>query len=287
MQTSLNYILLIFSCVMAVSCHNDKDYRSNNKGLLYKIIKENAKGTAVKEKDILVLNLKYYTQKDSLIFNSKDFSAQFRVQVGNADKDGLMQDALKMLKTGDSASFLIPAENFYAKTKKAKVPDFIKPGEQVRFEIKLNDIISPERLQKEYKQYLLKKEAEEKQILQEYIAIEEIHTKPTKSGIYIIKMRSGKGKKAKPGKIVSIHFTGKYINGQVFDSSIDKGKALSFVLGNKNAIPAWNEAIATMRVGDKIKLIAPSQNAYGSEGIKDYVPPFTTLIYEIKLIDVQ
>ena len=281
------FFFLFVSVFILFSCKNENNYKNDSTGFKYRIITENPEGIAVIKGNILNLKLKYFTQTDSLLFNSENLFSKFRVQVSDADEDGMMQDALKKLKTGDSASFIIPAENFYRKTKRDSIPSFIVPDENLRFEVKIIDIVSEHQLNKEYKQYMLKKEAEEKQILKEYITAENITQKPTVSGIYIIKLKTGKGYKAEIGKKVTINFTGSFINGKIFDSSIDKGKPVTFILGNEHVIPAWNEAIQSMKVGDKIKLIAPSETAYGQEGLQNYVPPFSTLIYEIKLLNVK
>ncbi|MCF6184253.1 MAG: FKBP-type peptidyl-prolyl cis-trans isomerase [Bacteroidales bacterium] len=279
-------VFLAFLLVF-ISCKNEKRYKKSKLGFQYKFYFENPKGVKPDEGSIITLKLKYFNHSDSLLFNSDELSAKFRVQTGNAEGGGIMQNALKMMKTGDSASFLIPASDFYLKTKHDSIPNFILPGEMLRFEIKIVDIVSKQQLNKEYKQFMLKKEAEEKRILDDYLSAENIKEKPTAGGIYIIKISKGNGKKAEYGKKVTIQFTGSYINGKIFDSSIDKGKPLTFVLGDEHVIPAWNKAIAGMRVGDKIKLIAPSKTAYGKTGLKDYVPPFTTLIYEIKLLSIK
>ena len=279
-------ILLIF-VLFFFACKTSPEYKHSSKGFDYLIHYENKNGKPLKENDIITVKLKYYKLPDSLLFSSGDLSGKFRIKISDAKDDGIFQDAVKMLKTGDSASFIIPANDFYLKTIKDSIPDFISPDEKLKFEIKVENIVSEKQLEKEYEQYLLKKEAEEMQILDEYIKSENISKKPKESGIYIIKLQNGKGKKAEIGKVVTINFTGKYINGKIFDSSIDKGKPLSFKLGNKYVIPAWTEVIQTMREGDKIRLIAPSKTAYGAEGLEDYVPPFTTLIYDIKLLKVK
>jgi len=287
-MTRIKVLFFLFvSIFILFSCKNENNYKKDPTGFRYKIITKNPEGKAVNKGNILTLKLKYFTQSDSLLFNSENLSSKFRVQVSNAGEDGMMQDALKIIKTGDSASFIIPAENFYKKTKRDSIPSFIFPDENLRFEVKIVDIVSEHQLNKEYKQYMLKKKAEEKQILKEYIRAENITKKPTVSGIYIIKLKTGKGNKAEIGKRVTINFKGTFINGKVFDSSIDKGRPVTFILGDEHVIPAWNEAIQSMKVGDKIKLIAPSETAYGQEGLQNYVPPFSTLIYEIKLLNVK
>ena len=281
------FIIIVISGFIFTSCKNENNYKQVSSGLAYKIISDNSDGQKIAEGDVLTLKLKYYNHSDSLLFNSDELPAKFRVQVSNTEEDGIIQDALKMLKTGDSASFIIPANDFYKKTKRDSIPEFILPDEKLRFEIKVENVVSEHQLNQEYKQYLLKKKAKEKQILKEYIFSENIIEKPELSGIYIIKLKNGKGKKAKLGNTVTINFTGTFINGKIFDSSINKGKPVTFILGDEHVIPAWNDAIQSMKVGDKIKLIAPSETAYGQEGLQNYVPPFTTLIYEIKLLNVK
>ncbi len=281
------FLFIVISVLVLTDCKESEKYKTDKSGLQYKFIHRDTEEKKIQTGNILALKLKYYNRKDSLLFNSEELPADFRVKVTDADKDGLIQNALKMMCVGDSASFLIRADNFFKKTKKDSVPGFISPEDFLRFEIKVVGIVSEEQINKEYKQFLIKKELEERQILNEYLSAENIKEKPTSSGIYIIKLKKGNGKKAAKGNKVTINFTGKYINGKVFDSSIDKGIPLTFVLGGKFVIPAWNEAIQTMREGDKIKLIAPSKTAYGKKGLKGYVPPFTTLVYEIKLLKVN
>ncbi len=281
------FLSFLFVAGFIFSCRKTDEYKSLPSGLKYKILKHDVTGKDIKEGDILTLRLKYFNSDDSLLFNSDELPAKFRVKVGNSSEDGLFQDALKMLKTGDSASFKIPAKDFYLKTKKDSLPDFVSPDEMLRFEIKVMNIVSKKQLDKEYKIFLLKKEAEEKQMLREYIIAENIKEKPTASGIYIIKLKKGKGKKASPGKLVTLHYEGRFINGKIFDSSVKRAKPVTFMLGDTAVIPAWNEAIATMCEGDKIRLITGSENAYGKTGLKNYVPPFMSLIYDIKLLKVK
>ncbi len=281
------FLFIVIFVFVLTDCKESEKYKTDKSGLKYRFIHRDTEEKKIQTSNILALKLKYYNQKDSLLFNSEELPADFRVKVTDADKDGLIQNALKMMCVGDSASFLIRADNFFKKTKKDSIPGFISPEDFLRFEIKVVGIISEKQIKKEYKQFLIKKELEERQILNEYLSAENIKEKPTVSGIYIIKLKNGNGKKAVTGSRVTINFTGRYINGKVFDSSIDKGIPLTFVLGDKFVIPAWNEAIQTMREGDKIKLIAPSKTAYGERGLKNYVPPFTTLVYEIKLLKVN
>ncbi|MCF6366500.1 MAG: FKBP-type peptidyl-prolyl cis-trans isomerase [Bacteroidales bacterium] len=274
-------ILLLFSC------DNSESYKKHESGFEYKIITKENTNLTVKEDEILDLKLRYFNQNDSLIFDSETLPGKFRVQVLNPETGGLFQEAITMLNIGDSAVFLIPAQNFYKETMKKQIPNFVKKDETFKFEVKINKSVSEEELNKEYRQYLLEAEYQESALLKEYTKNEHITEAPTEDGLYIIQLEKGKGKKASAGKTATVHYTGKLINGQVFDSSVDRGEPVKFLIGQGDVIPAWDKAILKMREGDKIKLITSSKYAYGEFGFEKIVPPFTTLIFEIKLIDIN
>ena len=287
MNKKIGIIFLVMIIVITYSCKDSDSFITHEKGFDYRIINDNDEGALIQNDDILELNVKYYSENDSLIFDSKTVEGIFRIKVSDSETGGIFQDAIKILSVGDSAQFLIPANDFFTKTTGGGIPPMIKENENVRFDIKVEKIAIQEELNKEYQDHLTKMEAEEKQILSEYISIEDITIEPTESGLYIIKLEWGKGEKAVEGKKAMIHYKGTLLNGQQFDSSIDRDEPIEFVIGNKEVIPAWDEAVASMRVGDKIKIIVPSNIAYSSNGAGGVIPPFATLIFEIKLLGLE
>lgn len=271
-----------------LSCKNKDVYKNHISGFKYKIFhNKEENNTKLKIDDIIELDLEYSTNSDSIIFNSKKNKGKFRIKIESKEDGGIFQTAICMLNVGDSANFIINAKDFYTKTIKAKVPSFINEDENIKLKLKVKKIITQKELKKEYEQYLIKKEAEENLLLQEYLKNENIKIKPTKSGLYLIKLKKGTGRKAKLGDKVTIHYKGSLINGQVLASSIDKGKPYTFTIGKDEVIEAWNEAILNMRIGEKVKIIAPSKLAYGELGYKNKIPPFATLIFEIKLLKLK
>ncbi len=269
------------------SCKDSDRYIKHDSGFEYKIIPGHGHGNHIEKDNVLDLHLKYHTQNDSLLFNSEELAGKFRVMIFDSGEGGLFQEALKLLKIGDSAQFLIPAYDFYKNTIYASVPDFIKKDEPLRIEVRIHNIVSKEELNKEYDQYIFKMEAQENLLLQDYLKKENISVKPTETGLYIIPLEKGKGVKAQKGKTVVVHYQGRLINGQIFDSSIDRGEPIKFVIGEGDVIPAWEEVVLNMSRGEKIKLITPSKQAYGEYGFEKIIPPFATLIFEIKLVDIQ
>ncbi|RLD78166.1 MAG: FKBP-type peptidyl-prolyl cis-trans isomerase, partial [Bacteroidetes bacterium] len=109
---------------------------------------------------------------------------------------------------------------------------------------------------------------------------------PTASGLYFVEIEEGTGTQAMAGNIVKVHYTGKLLDGTVFDSSIERGQPYEFPLGQGNVIKGWDEAIAMMKVGGKATLVIPSDLAYG-ERDSGTIPPYSTLVFDVELMDVQ
>ena len=108
----------------------------------------------------------------------------------------------------------------------------------------------------------------------------------TSSGLEYIEVEAGTGEQAVAGKKVSVHYTGKFPDGKVFDSSIPRGEPLSFQLGRGNVIKGWDEGIALMKVGGKAQLIIPPNLAYGERGAGGVIPPNATLVFDVELVSV-
>jgi len=94
----------------------------------------------------------------------------------------------------------------------------------------------------------------------------------------------GTGNEAKEGTLLTVHYVGLLADGQVFDSSAERGP-FQFVLGSGHVIPGWEQGLLGMREGGRRVLIIPPQLAYGEEGIGP-IPPNATLIFEVELLEV-
>jgi FKBP-type peptidyl-prolyl cis-trans isomerase len=105
--------------------------------------------------------------------------------------------------------------------------------------------------------------------------------------VQIEKLQSGEGPQPKTGDIVSVHYTGWLTNGNKFDSSVDRNEPFEFVLGRGQVIKGWDQGVATMRVGDKVRLTIPPELGYGSRGAGRVIPPDSTLIFEVELLDIR
>ena len=113
----------------------------------------------------------------------------------------------------------------------------------------------------------------------------------TASGLQYIEQAVGSGKAAEVGDNVVVHYTGwLYSNGErsdKFDSSVDRGQTFSFPLGAGHVIKGWDEGVAGMNKGSKRTLFIPPILGYGARGAGDVIPPNSTLMFEIELIEIQ
>jgi FKBP-type peptidyl-prolyl cis-trans isomerase FklB len=104
------------------------------------------------------------------------------------------------------------------------------------------------------------------------------------SGLQYEVMVAGSGATPTENQSVMCHYHGTLIDGTVFDSSVLRGQPATFGVGQ--VIKGWVEALQLMAVGSKWKLFIPSDLAYGAQGAGQHIGPYTTLIFEVELIDI-
>lgn len=109
--------------------------------------------------------------------------------------------------------------------------------------------------------------------------------KKTESGLVYKIIKEGEGAHPKPTDIVEVHYHGTLIDGTVFDSSIDRGKKVKFPLNR--VIKGWTEGLQLIRPGGKIKLVIPSELAYGDQGAPPKIPGGATLVFEVELFSIN
>ena len=120
-----------------------------------------------------------------------------------------------------------------------------------------------------------------KEFLEQNAKQEGVHV--TKSGLQYQIVKEGTGKKPGPNDVVTVHYTGRLIDGTVFDSSVERGEPATFAVGQ--VIPGWVEGLQPMREGAAWRLFIPSELAYGVHGTGP-IQPNSTLIFDVQLIKV-
>ena len=104
--------------------------------------------------------------------------------------------------------------------------------------------------------------------------------------LQIEELQVGTGAEAKSGQSVSVHYTGTLTDGKKFDSSRDRNEPFDFQLGAGMVIKGWDQGVAGMKVGGRRKLTIPPELGYGAGGYPPVIPPNSTLIFDIELIEV-
>lgn len=264
-------------------------------GLHYKFFVHDENGTKVQEGDGITISYLITNQRnDSVIINSKDVSQDGSGYVpfgmSKSSFKGSLEDGMMMMAKGDSAAFIISADSFFLKTNRQnELPKGIKPGEFLKGVIKVKDIRTKKEVEENQKKQMAEQEAKmkefeamEKPSMEKYLSENKITAKPTASGLYYIETKKGSGPNPKPTDIVKVHYTGKFLDGKTFDSSVERGEPIEFPLNQ--VIIGWTEGLQLMKKGGKAKLIIPSAIAYGPQG-RQGIPPFAPLTFEVELLD--
>ncbi len=111
------------------------------------------------------------------------------------------------------------------------------------------------------------------------------NAKKTASGLVYEVLKEGKGASPKATDTVEVHYHGTLTNGDVFDSSVDRGKTISFPLNR--VIKGWTEGLQLMKTGGKIKLVIPPELGYGDNGAPPKIPGGATLMFEVELFSIN
>lgn len=292
------------------------DYDATESGLYYQFFKQNEGAVKPQEGDMVRLVMSYKNSKDSVLFDSraedpmgrkpKDmYYIEFPLQ--KSTFKGSFEEALYMMGVGDSASFIISADSVYLVTFKApKLPDYIEKGSMLTFNVLLEKITTKAEAEaernkqmQEQQAMMTKMQAEESGVFAKYLADNKITTKPTASGLIYIESKKGNGKKPKAGELVKVNYTGRLLDGTIFDTS-DEATAKSagtyderreyipieFPVGQGQVIPGWDEGLMLMSVGSKGQFIIPSAIGYGAQG-GGPIPPFSPLVFDVELVAVS
>lgn len=284
----MKYVLGLFLIsVVLVSCNSrETRFEKHNSGLEYSIV-DKVSDSLLKLGDVVILNLSYEAENGTVLFSSAKSDRKYLRTIRQKSHDGgCFEDGMTLLGVGDSAVFRINAENFLRLTESYEnLPKGVKPEDFII--VKLRVI---ERIEKEdYSLILADRYHEnidvETKLLDKYLANANITQEPTKSGLYYIEKKKGAGKQAMIGSKVSVHYSVSLIDGELIETSFDK-KPISFVIGMKQVIEAWDEGIALMKEGGRATIIAPSKIAYGKDG-KGTILPYSTLVFDVELIKVD
>lgn len=268
---------------------NKNEYVRDKNGLYYKLLaigdgKQKPKNDAVIEIEAVMK-----TQTDSVFWDTyHDAKKGFYIFLDSGISDQSIHSYLLSLVEGDSVSFLEKPSLCFKDYFKSKVPYFCSNDSIVKIDIKLKRILTR-------KQYLtithdtddmFKLKEQEIQIINRYLAKHYPEAKMTTDNIYILEKLTTQQENVMAGKHIKIQYQGFLLDGKPVDIT---SQQLEFIYGTPDQIiKGLNIVIGTLKKGEFTKIIIPSSLAFGMEGNSNgSIPPFTPLVYNIKLIDIK
>jgi len=192
----------------------------------------------------------------------------------------------------------IPSDSAYNGNEENR-PPFFKKGSIIKFYIKIKQIQSLDEAIAERNADIEKVRLKEGVEAAKYIADNHLVVKTTPSGLKYVITKTSLKPKPLAGDTVSVNYTGKLLNGTVFDSSIEavaktsgldqpgrNYEPIKFPVGTGQVIKGWDEGLLLLHEGEKATFIIPSALAYGAEG-SGPIPPASTLIFDVELVSVK
>lgn len=250
-------------------------YKTTESGLKYKFLSQNTDGQQVQDGDLIIGKAVIFFN-DSILDSVKgDAVPLFMADKANSANyfSRCLNEGLLLLHQGDKVELVFEADSLLPIF--GQLPASYKAGENqtMKYQIEVSEVMN---------------EAKETEKINKYLADNNLNVQPTEDGIYILSVEHGNGPKVENGKNIKVNYTGRFLDGQIFDSS-DTTQApgahdpIEYVVGQQSMIPGWELIMATMEQGGKAKVLIPSKLAYGKSGM---MAPYSTLIFDFEVLSV-
>ncbi len=229
-------------------------------GLEYTITeKGNGKKAQIGDKVVV-----HYTGKllnDTVFDSSVKRGQPFTFKIGAGQVITGWDEAFQLLQVGDKATIKLPPAIAYGERAMGSIP----ANSTLIFDVELLDVI------------------------------ESVHpwdmkgkdTLTTASGLKYIMLNHTTGTQVTAGSKATVHYSGFFKDGKMFDSSVERGQPITLKVGAGQVIAGWDEGLALLKKGEKAKLIIPYTLAYGEEGRPPVIPAKSDLIFDVEIVDVQ
>ncbi len=283
--------LALAIAILGASC--DK-YRTQvtESGLKYQLHEHSDSERKGEIGDILTLNLVIQNSTDSTLRSTYEEGNPLNLPLNQPPFTASFEEGLAMLHKGDSATFFVNADTMFSKMMQP-VPPFIQKGSDIKFIVKLIDIQNTEEFQKAQ----IEKNAQQKDtdiaIIKEHLEKNSLSAKAQnmESGVYYVTEKEGTGANVEVGDQIKVDYTGKFLDGTVFDSSVEnpygrEPRPLEFQIGTGMVVPGFEEGVKGMKKGEKRTVFIPSPLAYGPNGQPGSIPPNAVLVFDLELKDL-
>jgi FKBP-type peptidyl-prolyl cis-trans isomerase FkpA len=272
-------------------------YKVTAQGALYRILKPHV-GARIKLNDVITFQVIQKTGKDSVLFSSYNTGKPVKLQVQASQNVGDLMQVFQVLTNQDSAIVKIPTDLIF-KGNEQQRPPFLAKGSSLVFLIKIERVQALADALAERNAEMTKMKEAEMAALQNYVNLNKLTANSTASGLkYVITAPSAQAKPM-PGDTVLVNYTGKTLDGKVFDSSVEANakaaglqqpgrtyEPIKVVVGQGQVIKGWDEGLLLLPEGSKAILLIPSDLGYGAQGAGADIKPYSTLIFDMELVKI-
>ncbi|MEZ2335105.1 FKBP-type peptidyl-prolyl cis-trans isomerase [Mucilaginibacter sp. RCC_168] len=297
-------MLLSLAAIGLASCNSG--FKQGDGGLLYNI--HSSKGGAkIKDGDYLFFNMVIKTDGDSILNSTYENGQPIKTPMPTKEqaKGDLLIAGVRMLGEGDSATFKVVADSIF-KRGQQRPPGF--KSKYIVYQIKIEKVIAKGNLNQEVFEGRIRDYAksqseavktQEPAKIKKYIADHHLTLTKTASGLQYVITNPGTGEKPAVGDTAVVNYTGKLVNGKVFDTSIKEEATKAKIpvdpmrqfapiripVGQAKVIPGWDEGLQLLNKGAKAIFIIPSDLAYKDQGVGP-IGPYTPLVFEMEMVNV-
>jgi FKBP-type peptidyl-prolyl cis-trans isomerase FkpA len=271
---------------MLVGCNKNKI--EVKEGVKIQFHSHDDKAKKLKDGDIVSFLIRIKTGSDSLLQEQVDKSKPARDMVqpaGQAGYKGSLQDGLRLLSVGDSATIYVPVDSIGKSGQ--QLPPFLKKGTDIKYTVKILKVQSKAEFDKDMaaEQAKAKADAETRkaqlpQLMADYVKKSGMAFKTTASGLQYSVQKEGTGESPKNGYSCKCNYVGKFLDGKIFDQN----KGVDMPIGGM--IPGFNEALMMMKKGGKATFLIPPAIGYGEQG-GGPIPGNSPLVFEVELLDFK
>ena len=294
-------IVLGLAVTGLAGCSN---FKKGEGDMLYKIHTDKS-GETIKEGDFVAFKAIEKTEGDSVLYSSYDYDRPSLLVKEKSVFKGDLFAALGMLSEGDSATFKINIDSMVQKMGRPQPSDTTKKYLVYTIKIdkvipkgKLTDSLFRGKIDAFLKTEMDQAKTGESTKIKAYVSSKSLKPTVTASGLNYVVSTQGSGPKANPGDTILVNYTGMFLSGKVFDSSLAEVakkngtfnpqrpyEPLKLPVGMNGSIAGFEEGLMLLPKGAKATLILPSSLAYGEQGNQG-IPPFTPLIFEVDVVNI-
>ncbi len=285
--------LLAILILIAAACERSpyENYAITESGMSYRLHKiGDDSGELPQPGDFVLPSLIVSDTADSIIYTNLMSTGNPLVHQVSKLRNGGLNEAFSMLYEGDSASFIMEGKGINL-DKLCDIPGLNGQINPVKISVKMNEILTPQEVDslKRMQEWLKDEEMNEQIRLNNFLKENKIDQSQFINGIYFISQKEGSGRQASGGSHIRVHYRAYFIDGTLFDNTYEYSNALEVDLGKPDQLlEGFEIGIRMMKEGGKATFVIPSQLAFGEQGSSTgIVQPYSSLIYEVELIDVQ